>query len=132
MAKRTIRLTETQLHRVINESVKRIINEVSADLADRAASAAYTKAREGFGKYGNGLEIPWNSPHGKKFLQGEKFLSYRNDKLGINDKIGIFYPNGDDSEMVLKNYETGEILTKPCSSIKELEDEYNKYKMQQH
>lgn len=132
MAKRTIRLTETQLHRVIKESVNAVLNEVTADLADRAARRAYEIGREGFGQYQSPDEIPYDSPHGKKFLQGERFLQYRNDKLGINDKIGIFYPNGDDSEMVLKNYETGEILTKPCSSIKELEDEYNKYKMQQH
>ena len=100
-------------------------------MADRAASKAYRIGREGFGKYNSHDEIPFDSPHGKKFLRGEKFLKYRNEKLGDNDNIRIYYPNGDTSVMVLKNYNTGEIITKPCRSVKELEDEYNKYKMQQ-
>lgn len=126
--KKRVRLTESDLHRVIRESVKRILSEVSADLADRAADKAYRKGREGFGKYTPSNEIPFDSTHGKKYQQGETFLKYRNDKLGGNDGIGIFYPNGDGSVMVLKNYNTGEIITKPCSSVKELEAEYNKYK----
>jgi hypothetical protein len=115
----------------VKESVNRVLNEISANLADRAASKAYRIGREGYGKYEPHDEIPFNSPHGKKFAQGEKFLKYRGEKLGSNDGIGIFYPNGDTSVAVLKNYNTGEIITKPCRSIKELEDEYNKYKMQQ-
>lgn len=106
------------------------LKEISADLADRAATKAYQLGREGFGKYDQFNEIPFDSPHGKKFFQGEKFLKYRNNKLGMNNGIGIFYPNGDNSTMVLKNYNTGEILTKPCSNIKELEKEYDKYKAQ--
>lgn len=125
MMKKTIRLKEGDLHRVIKESVKRILNEVSADLADRAARKAYMKAREGFGKYGNGNEIPWNSPHGKKFQQGEKFLRYRDEKLGGNEGYWIYYPNGDDSTMVLKDAE-GNVVTKLCHSIAELEAEFNK------
>jgi len=129
--KTRIRLTESDLHRIVNKSVNRVLNEISADLADRAANKAYSIGREGFGKYEPSNEIPFDSPHGKKYLQGERFLKYRNDKLGRNNNIGIYYPNGDGSVMVLKNYDTGEIITKPCMSIKELEDEYNKYKMQQ-
>lgn len=129
--KRRIRLTENDLHRIVKESVKKVLTEISADLAYRAANKAYRLGREGYGKYNPTNEIPFNSPHGKKFLQGEKFLTYGQEKLGINDGIGISYPNGDDSVMVLKNYNTGEIITKPCSSIKELEVEYNKYKEQQ-
>lgn len=132
MDKKLIRLTEQDLHRIVKESVNRVLNEISANLADRAASKAYRIGREGYGKYEPNNEIPFDSPHGKKFLQGEKFLKYRDDKLGRNDGIGIFYPNGDDSVVVLKNYNTGEIITKPCRSIKELEDEYNKYKTQQY
>ena len=130
--KQRIRLTESDLHRIVKESVNRVLNEVSADLADRAAGKAYGIARQGYGKYEPYDEIPFDSPHGKKFLQGEKFLKYRNEKLGGNDGIGIFYPNGDPSSLIaLMNYNTGEIITKPCRSVKELEDEYNKYKMQQ-
>lgn len=82
-------------------------------MADRAAHAAYKKAREGFGAYEPYNEIPHNSYHGKKFAQGEKFLQYRNDKLNMGDEnIGIAYI-GD--QLVLKNYKTGKILTKPCS-----------------
>lgn len=131
MNKKLIKLTESDLHRIVKESVNRVLNEVSADLADKAASKAYRISREGYGKYKPHDEIPLDSPHGKKFLQGEKFLKYRGEKLGRNDGIGIFYPNGDTSVMVLKNYNTGEIITKPCRTIKELEDEYNKYKIQQ-
>ena len=131
MNKKLIRLTEQDLHSIVKESVNRVLNEISADLADRASSKAYRIGREGYGKYGPNDEIPFDSPYGKKFLQGEKFLKYRNEKLGRNDGIGIYYPNGDTSMMVLKNYNTGEIITKPCRTIKELEDEYNKYKAQQ-
>ena len=130
MDKKLIRLTEQDLHRIVKESVNRLLNEISADLADRAARKAFRIAREGYGKYGPNNEIPFDSPHGKKFLQGERFLKYRNEKLGGKDGIGIYYPNGDDSVIVLKNYNTGEIITKPCRSIKELEVEYNKYKAQ--
>lgn len=131
MTKKLIRLTESDLHKIVKESVNRILKEVSADLADRAASKAYQIGRDGFGKYEPFDEIPLDSPHGKKFNQGEKFLKYRNNKLGMNDSIGIYYPNGDGSVIVLKNYDTGEIITKPCRNIKELEAEYNKYKLQQ-
>lgn len=132
MDKKLIRLTEQDLHSIVKESVNRVLNEISPQLANDAASKAYRIGREGFGKYEPNNEIPFDSPHGKKFLQGEKFLKYRDDKLGRKDGIGIYYPNGDDSVMVLKNYNTGEIITKPCRSIKELEVEYNKYKAQQH
>ena len=128
--KQTVRLTESQLMKMIDECVKQSINEVSAELADRAAGKAYKIGREGFGKYGKTDELPLDSPHGKKYQQGEKFLKYRNDKLGGKHGIGIYYPNGDDSVMVLKNYDTGEIITGPCHSVAELESEYNKYKVQ--
>ena len=128
MKNNIIKLNESQLNKIIVESVKKVLNEISADLADRAAMKAYQIGREGYGKYNTTNEIPFDSPHMKKFLQGEKFLKYRNEKLGENDNIGIFYPNGDNSIMVLKNYSTGEIITKPCKSIKELEYEYNRYK----
>lgn len=120
MTKKVIRLTEGSLRQLVKKSVKLALNEISAGLADRAASAAYGKAREGFGKYEDPNEIPLNSYHGKKFNQGEKFLKYRNDKLGGKSGVGIAYV-GD--RIVLKNYDTGEVLTKPCDSVEELEKE---------
>lgn len=120
MTKKVIRLTEGSLRQLVKKSVKLALNEISAGLADRAASAAYGKAREGFGKYENPNEIPWNSYHGRKYKQGEKFLEYRNDKLGGKSGVGIAYV-GD--RIVLKNYDTGEVLTKPCDSVEELEKE---------
>ena len=103
MKNNIIKLNESQLNKIVAESVKKVLNEISADLADRAATKAYKVGREGFGKYNPSNEVPFDSPHGKKLLQGDKFLKYRNEKLGKNDNIGIFYPNGDDSIMVLKN-----------------------------
>lgn len=105
----------------IDKSENIEVNEVSAALADRAAEISYKKAREGFGKYENSDEIPHDSYHGKKFAQGEKFLKYRNNKLNKGQsEIGIYY-EGD--KIRLKNYKTGEFLTKPCDSIEELEYE---------
>lgn len=119
--KQKIKLTEADLHRVIKESVKNVLNEISINLIDKATNVAYKKAREGFGLYEPYNEIPHDSYHGKKFAQGEKFLKYRNNKLNKgDDNIGIAYI-GD--QLVLKNYKTGEILTKPCDSIEELEYE---------
>lgn len=116
-----IRLSESQLHKIIKESVNTVLNEISASLADKAAGAAYKKAREGFGMYEPYNEIPDNSYHGKKFNQGGKFLTYRNNKLNRGQsEIGIYYI-GD--QIALKNYKTGELLTKPCNSVKELEQE---------
>ena len=121
MKKKLVRLTEGDLHNIIKESVNKILTEISSDLADRAANSAYKKARYGFGMYDTYDEIPNDSYHGKKFAQGEKFLKYRNNKLNKgNDDIGIAYI-GD--KLVLKNYKTGKILTKPCVSIQELEYE---------
>lgn len=57
MTKKVIRLTEGSLRLLVKKSVKLALNEISAGLADRAASAAYGKAREGFGKYENPSEI---------------------------------------------------------------------------
>lgn len=119
--KQLVRLTEGDLQRVIEESVNKILAEISCDLADRASHAAYKKSREGYGMYDSPSEIPHDSYHGKKLAQGEKFLKYRNNKLNKgNDDIGIAYV-GD--KLVLKNYKTGKILTKPCDSIQELENE---------
>lgn len=119
--KQLVRLTEGDLQKVIEESVNKILTEISADLADRAAHSAYKKAREGFGMYDSYDEIPHDSFHGKKFAQGEKFLKYRNNKLNNgNNDIGIAYVG---EKLVLKNYKTGELLTKPCDSIQELENE---------
>ena len=39
--KNTVRLNETQLRNIVAESVKNVLNEISAGLADRAASAAH-------------------------------------------------------------------------------------------
>lgn len=106
---------------MLKNPLKTILKEISAGLADKAAGSAYKKAREGFGEYENPNELPNDSFHGKKFNQGEKFLKYRNDKLS-NEKngVGIAYV-GD--KIVLKNYTTGEVLTKPCDSVEELETE---------
>lgn len=121
MKKNRIKMTESQLNRVIRESVNTVLNEISASLADKAAGAAYKKAREGFGAYEPYNEIPNDSYHGKKFAQGEKFMNYRHNKLsrGQND-VGIYYVG---KQIALKNYKTGELLTKPCDSIEELENE---------
>jgi len=129
MNRRQIRLTESDLHRIVTEAANKILNEVSAGLADRAASKAYQLARDGYGKYESPNEIPWDSPHGRKFKQAERFQSYVNDKFSDEDgNIGRYYPNGDDSVVVMKNYNTGEILTRPCKNLNDLEIEYNKYK----
>lgn len=129
MKKKLIRLTESDLHKMIEESVKRIlISEISAQKAQDAAAKALKIGREGFDIYNN--EIPNDSYHGKKFLQGQKFLGYMYDKLGVTGKEGglhIYYPNGDGSVMVLRD-DDGNVLTKPCHSIEELEAEYKKLK----
>ncbi|MBR5788100.1 MAG: hypothetical protein IKY35_05370 [Muribaculaceae bacterium] len=119
--KQVIRLNESDLHSIVKETVNKIMTEISTDLVDKAANSAYKKAREGFGLYEPYNEIPHDSYHGKKFAQGEKFLKYRNNRLNKgNEDIGIAYV-GD--QLVLKNYKTGKILTKPCDSIEELESE---------
>lgn len=134
MNKKLIRLTEQDLHRIVKESVNRIlneisdstINEVSASLANRAASKALKIGREGFGKYGSYYDgIPFDSYHGKKYLQGNKFLKYFHEKLGFDEGYRIYYLNGTGDVMVLKD-PNGNICTKPCHSIEELEMEYNK------
>ena len=126
MVKRQIlRLTESDLHRIVKESVDGILKEISAQKAFDAASGAYRKAREGFGKYTPSDTIPNDSYHGRKFAQGEKFTKYMQDKIGYNDGYSIYYPNGDGSVMVLKD-KNGKVVTKPCRSIEELEAEYKR------
>ena len=39
--KNTVKLNESQLREIIAESVKNVLNEISADLVDRAADAAH-------------------------------------------------------------------------------------------
>ena len=51
MKNNIIKLNESQLNKIIVESVKKVLNEISADLADRAAMKAYQIGREGYGKY---------------------------------------------------------------------------------
>jgi hypothetical protein len=43
----TIKLTETELKKIINESVKRVLNEVSYNTAKEAFKKAYDRARGG-------------------------------------------------------------------------------------
>ena len=114
-----IRLTESQLQNIIKEAV----NEISASLANRAASKAYQQAREGYGQYPNG-EIPFDSPHGRKFQQGENFLKYRNNKLGIDKGNMIYYPNGDGSAIQLRDKNLNP-LTEPTDSFEDMESQYN-------
>lgn len=69
--KQLIRLTEGDLHKIIKESIERIIseaelNEISADLAHRAMNAAYDKRDRGI-----------NTPEwGKRNKQAQKFRQY--------------------------------------------------------
>lgn len=69
MKNNIIKLNESQLNKIVAESVKKVLNEISADLADRAAMKAYQIGREGYGKYNPTNEIPFDSPHGKNFFK---------------------------------------------------------------
>lgn len=124
MRRNRIRLSESQLHRVIEESVRTVINEISASLADKSAGKALSIGSEGFDIYGKD-GIPQDSYHGAKYRQGQRFLQYRNKKLGIDKGYSIYYPDGTGDVMVLKDPD-GNICTKPCHTIEELEMEYNK------
>ena len=78
----TTRLTESQLKKIVVESVKRVLNELDWKTYANAAGKLYQKAKDGFYKYDtpNG-EIPWDSEHGKLFQRAEKFQSMANDRL---------------------------------------------------
>jgi hypothetical protein len=45
MKKNKIRLTESKLKQIVNESITKVLNEISAGMADRAANAAYKKSK---------------------------------------------------------------------------------------
>lgn len=127
--KKVVRITESDLHNIVKESVNRIVSEISASLADKAAGSALAKGREGFGKYPKN-ELPKGSYHHKKFMQGQDFLKYRNDKLhgyakdklgqDAEDEIGLYYPDGKD-KLALKNYSKDKLITKPYDSIGDME-----------
>lgn len=108
-----VKLTESELRNVIKEAV----NEISAAMADRAASAAYKKARA------NGYPITGDNL--KKFKQGDKFLKYRDDKLSKGRKnVGLYYHFGDPDEKIsLATYtnDTATPITDPADSIADLE-----------
>ena len=112
MNKKLIRLTESDLHRIVKESVNKVLNEVSADLADRAADKGYLRAREK-GKY------PYVDTD--EFNRAEKFLKYRNEKLGIHKGFQIFYVDGKPNGRIALKDPNGNVVTKPCNSVKELE-----------
>ena len=123
-----VRLTESKLRTIIREAVKNQINEISAGLAQNAANKAYSMGREGYNQYDEPNTIPAGSPHWKKFMQGERFQKYVNNIFDYDKGNYIYYPNGDDSLMVVRNA-NGEDLTKPCTSLNDLEREYKSVKM---
>lgn len=122
------RLTENKLRTIIREAVKNQINEISAGLAQNAANKAYSMGREGYNQYDEPNTIPAGSPHWKKFMQGERFQKYVNNIFDYDKGNYIYYPNGDGSLMVVRNA-NGEDLTKPCTSLNDLEREYKSVKM---
>ena len=111
--KKVVKITESDLRLIVNEAV----NEISAAMSDRAASAAYKKARS------NGYPI--TGDYYKKYMQGDKFLKYRNDKLSKGrNNVGLYYHFEDpDKKISLADYTNGnvKVITDPASSIAELE-----------
>lgn len=69
MAKNTIILSESELNNVISESVKKVLNEISSDLAYRAYKSANDKRR-------NAINTP---EHGKRRGQMSTFRKYYSD-----------------------------------------------------
>ena len=73
--KRRIKLSESQLHRIIKESVKRAINEISLDTIDSAGDAACEKYDKLGQQYGEA------DPRTKHALdQCYKFKDYYKDE----------------------------------------------------
>ena len=70
--KQTIKLTESELHRVIKESVNNILSELDWRTADIAHKQAMSKANDNhYNKY----------QRAKYLRQGKNFEKYRNDKF---------------------------------------------------
>lgn len=54
MIKNRIRLTESQLHSIIKESVKKVLNEIGDTVDGQVALAALSARKKGFNGYGDG------------------------------------------------------------------------------
>lgn len=79
--KRKVRLTESQLHSVIKESVRQMLSELNYKTYDNAAGKLYQKAREGFGQYEPSNEIPFDSEHGNLFKRAEDLKDMANKRF---------------------------------------------------
>ena len=85
MAKQIVRITENELKRIVNESVNKVLNEMSPEFAWRAADAAFRKTAD------PNAEGGFNE---RKWQQMYKFTRYglerlRNE-LGANGNKNIY------------------------------------------
>lgn len=97
MNKNRIRLTESQLHRVIKESVKRVLHEVSTD----TAIAAHKKAQRDI----DNAEFRWDDDaavdrYEKRQRQADTFAKYAQDKGANYFPYGVIGWEIDDSDGV--------------------------------
>ena len=81
-----IRLTETSLHRIVKESVRRVLNEISTELARKASERAlqYAKEMDFYGDYYNKHNFKNSAEKrrwiNKKARQSERFKQYADEK----------------------------------------------------
>lgn len=64
--KKVVRLTESQLHNIISESVKSVLNELDARTLASAADKAKERSDARFNKFRNGAIDRWNDEYGYK------------------------------------------------------------------
>ena len=87
MAKKIIRLTESDLHRVIKESVTRIINEISTDTVDWAKDGAYKKLSTLARKHGNADERTKRAADQYAHFRGEYDKRYKEGNAAKQAKM---------------------------------------------
>ena len=106
--KQRVRLTEGDLHRIVKESVRRIINELSDDTIDSARDAADKKVKKYSERYGEG-----SAPHRQAQQQrnnfSEKWMNtYR--KANANRQARMI-KNRTDRQAGRRKYENGKWRT---------------------
>lgn len=86
--KSTVKLNESQLRKIVSESVKNVLNEISISLVDRAADAAYRDMMRN-----------WNYSKSRKRERQWKNFSKERNRMDAEEKNSVC-PSVPESELV--------------------------------
>ena len=102
--KKLVRLTESDLHRIVKESVDRILSETSTDTVDACCGAAYKKYQRAKSQYAS------NDPRVQKAKNQVDFFNKEIDKRyeeGNDAKKARIVQNREDRRNGSRKYKSG-------------------------